>query len=348
VSLLIGYRRQSPLYNQKVRRTLSTVARDRSAISWIKTSCEDTGILGSTGTQSHEIGAIHSVAGPLALFEWWHLLSLDAPTIAALWAWTFAGVAHVSLPFHAPLLLALGTWLLYVADRILDGIRLPASAHLRKRHYFHARHRSAFLTAATVVGCILVWLILTRMSSRVRGEDAVLLVIAMSYFVFIHVPDGPEWRTRNWFPKELAVGIIFAAATAAPAWSRTHEAHTTLMPAVLLFAALCWMNCVAIETWEHSSIATHTDALEPHVTTRFLGSRLPAASLIIALAGLITALYAFLHFQIALAACCIAALSSALLFRALDSARRSMSSMQLRIAVDAALLTPLFVLPFIR
>lgn len=316
-------------------------------MSWIKTSCRDTGTLSPAGTKSQEIDAIHSVAGPLALFEWWHLLSLDAPTIAALWAWTFARVAHVSLPLHAPLLLALGTWLFYVADRILDGIRLPSSAHLRKRHYFHSRHRSTFLAAATVVSCVLVWLILTRTTSSVRGEDAVLLVIAMSYFVFIHVPYGLEMRTKNWFPKEMAVGIIFAAATAAPAWSRTPKSHTILMPAVLLFAALCWLNCVAIETWEHSSIPTHTDTLDPHVTTRFLGSRLPAASVTIALVSLTTALYAFLHFQTALAACCIAALSSALLFLALDTARRSMSSIQIRIAVDAALLTPLFVLPFI-
>jgi len=110
-----------------------------------------------------------------------------------------------------------------LADRILDGIRLPASAHLRKRHYFHARHRSAFLTAATVVGCILVWLILNRMSSRVRGEDAVLLVIAVSYFVFIHVPDGPEWRTRNWFPN-----WPWALSLPQPPLPRPGPAHTKL------------------------------------------------------------------------------------------------------------------------
>jgi hypothetical protein len=316
-------------------------------MSSIRMSSEDTGVFGSTGMSSHEMD---DVAGPIVLFEWWHLLSLDAPTIAALWAWTFACVAHVPLPFHAPLLLALGTWLIYVADRILDGVRLSASADLRERHHFHARHRSAFLAAAAIVGCILFWLILTRMSHRVQGEDAVLLVFAMAYFGFIHIPDGPEGRRhiRSWFPKELAVGIIFAAATAVPAWSRSSEAHTTLLPAVVLFAALCWLNCVAIETWERASTASHRGALEPHVTTSFLGSRLPAAFVTLALLGLITALYAFLHFEMALAACCIAVLFAALLLLALDTAGRSMSSIQLRIAADAALLTPLLALPFLR
>lgn len=186
------------------------------------------------------------------------------------------------------------------------------------------------------------------MSRRTLGEDAVLLVIAMSYFALIHIPDRLQRRTKNWFPKEMAVGIIFATATAVPAWSRTHEAHTILIPAILLFAALCWLNCVAIETWEQSSIDTRTDTLEPHVTTRLLGSCIPVASVTIALVGLITALYAFFHFETALAACCIAALFSALLLFSLDIACRSMSSIQLRVAVDAALLTPLFVLPFIR
>ena len=73
---------------------------------------------------------------PAALAVHWHLLSLDAPTVAALWCWSFARVAHIDLPGEAPLLLALGTWLVYVADRILDGLDRAKHAHMRERHHF--------------------------------------------------------------------------------------------------------------------------------------------------------------------------------------------------------------------
>src|SRR5271156_21025 len=38
------------------------------------------------------------------LAEWWHLLSLDAPTVAALWSWFFARAMHLHLPLIPPLL----------------------------------------------------------------------------------------------------------------------------------------------------------------------------------------------------------------------------------------------------
>ena len=60
--------------------------------------------------------------------RFWHLASLDAPTVALVWSLGFAWAAGVGLPVWAPLLLALVAWAVYVGDRLLDaraGFRRP-------------------------------------------------------------------------------------------------------------------------------------------------------------------------------------------------------------------------------
>ena len=308
----------------------------------------------------------------LGALEWWHLLSLDAPTVAGLWAWTFARAAGISLPFYAPLLLASGTWLLYVSDRILDGLRAPSAENLRPRHHFYARHRGEFLAAAVLVGGVVLWLIVDKMPARVRREDTLLFTLAMGYFLLIHSPGkrpedslrrptSPQRRlvTRErWFPKELAVGFLFAAATAVPAWSRTPP-HAALVPLVLLFAAICWLNCVAIESWERLPVTAlcaepmaSSAPAGPHVTTQFVGAHLRTASLVLAALGFFVGIagsfVADQNHGVAWTCACFAAAFSALLFALLDVLRRWLQPIHLRIAADAALLTPLLFLPFVR
>ena len=95
----------------------------------------------------------------------------------------------------------------------------------------------------------------------------------------------------------MAVGVLFAAATSVPAWSRMSAGHARLVPLVVLFAAVCWLNCVAIESWEGTATCDQeTDALmraygeRPHRTTRFVGKQLGPASLAIAAAAIAAAL----------------------------------------------------------
>ena len=78
----------------------------------------------------------------------WHLLSLDAPTVAVIWALLLARVAGVR-PAPAGLsVLGVGTWLVYVADRTLDGLAGRETTRLRERHLFYARRRRVMLLAA--------------------------------------------------------------------------------------------------------------------------------------------------------------------------------------------------------
>jgi hypothetical protein len=282
------------------------------------------------------------------ILEHWHLLSLDAPTVAALWSWFFARAMHIDLPWHAPLLLALGTWLVYVADRILDGTRAISSTPLRERHRFHAQHRKAFLTAGAAVGCALLWLIVARMSANARYEDTVLFSAALLYLVLVH---KPRIGGTGWLPKELAVGIVFAAATAVPAWSRLHSglnaARAALFPAVALFAAICWLNCVAIERWENLTPAGQLESPDAHTTTRWVAGHFRPVAL--SLAAISAALASIsISRNPGTLAVYLAVMTAALCLVAIDRFRKRLSSLHLRVTADAALLTPLILIPLLR
>jgi hypothetical protein len=268
------------------------------------------------------------------LAESWHLLSLDAPTVAALWSWFFVRAMHLRLSLIQALLLPLGTWLLYVADRILDGLRRPQGELLRERHHFHARHRTAFLLTASFLAVLWVWFILTRMRPEALHDDSWIGVFALLYLLAVHC------RTPG-LPKELAVGILFAAATAVPAWSRLSAGNPLgkeqLAPAIIFFALLCWINCVGIDKWEGGN--------RPHIITRWAGLHLRPIVTMIAFFSLAAALLA--PSRGLMAVYLAALLSSGLLF-ALDVRSSHLSPLHLRIAADAALLTPLALFPLTR
>jgi hypothetical protein len=273
--------------------------------------------------------------------EWWHLLSLDAPTVAALWSWFFARAMHLHLPLLQSLLLGLGTWLLYVADRVLDGLRRPQGEPLRERHHFHARHRTAFLATASLLLVLLAWSVLNRMRPEAVHYDAWIGTCVLLYFCVVHRTVRPQYH----LPKELAVGILFAAATAVPAWVRLGTSSLLrkeqLAPAVVFFAVLCWMNCVGIHKWEGAWEAR----ARTHPSTRWATLHLRPIVTMIALFALAAAVFAPSR---GLMAVYLAALFSSGLFFLIDARSPHLSPLHLRIAADAALLTPLVLLPLAR
>ncbi|MFT4111737.1 hypothetical protein [Silvibacterium sp.] len=294
-----------------------------------------------------------------ALPSWWHLLSLDAPTVAALWSWSLARSLGARLPVTAPLLLATGTWLLYVADRLLDVRLLDArspAAHLRERHHFSYRHRRSFLTATIPITALLLWLIAFRMSPAARRDDTALFALTLAYFAAVHWPRGAG--RRIFLPKEMAVGILFALAAAVPAWARIpHVPFSTALlgTATALFAVLCWLNCAAIEKWEQDKWEQgkwENPALlrqqSSHPTTQWLQRRLTVVSIALATTGLIAAALCIPREADAAAALFLALSLAAVLLAVLDRRHTHLPALPLRIAADAALLTPLLVLPILR
>jgi hypothetical protein len=181
---------------------------------------------------------------PLALAEWWHRLSLDAPTVALVWCWFLARCARVDLHWYSPLVLALARWILYVGDRLLDGSNDAPAESLRERHYFYARNRKSFLGVLVVAFliCAAVVRVLTHIRKDLLLPSCVLGALLCVYFVLIH---GIGISVQRWFPKELAVGTLFEAGTVLPTWIRISGKRWQFCAATSLLAGVCWLNCVA-------------------------------------------------------------------------------------------------------
>jgi hypothetical protein len=287
----------------------------------------------------------------------WHLFSLDAPTVAVVWCWFWGAVFHIGFSRVTLPILAMGTWIVYVADRLLDGYSTADTACLRDRHWFYLRHRKLFTLACLLVAAPLAWLILKDAQTEVRWGDIALCLLGLAYFFLVHARSthSSKQAPQPWpVPKELAVGFLFAAACALPAWLRASHPPAMLLTGTLGFSALCSLNCVAIQTWEdqeaaqevvHSILSRKNARLGSHPWTTFLGRHLAAWSVLlmgIGIVGIVTAP----NQTLALPWAAIAA--SAGVFRLLLHWRRSLSALTLRIAADAALLTPLLLWPLLR
>ena len=229
---------------------------------------------------------------------WWHLFSLDAPAVAVVWCWFFGAVLKLHFSWANAADAGAGYVVLYVADRLLDGWRSADTIALRDRHWFYLRHRKPFLIAWTLAAIPLAYLIFFRVEPSVRADDVVLCLIGVAYFLLIHGRLFSESAERVCFlsgcRKEMAVGFLFAIATAVPAWARWSataspaSSRGLLAAAVFTFGAVCWLNCVAIQTWEDAEAAqeiVHTilsGNLYPDITkrprglTEFLGAHLMA------------------------------------------------------------------------
>lgn len=292
-----------------------------------------------------------------APWVWWHLLSLDAPSVAVLWCWFFAAAFGIAFRWMVLPTLALGTWCVYIADRLLDGLLSTEAAILRDRHWFYVRHRR-FFTGLWILAMVpLAYLVLFRVQQSVRNDDILLGAVGATYFLLVH---GFRRGAMRWFPKELAVGFLFAIATAVPAWARiaTPNQRELLASAVFSFGALCWLNCVAIQVWEdaeasqevaHSILASSRYDSGPRAATiaggagltQFLGQHLAKFAALLAAANICLAWRLAATPAWPLFVC--VALSSSL-FVLLIRCRVRFSVLTLRIAADAALLTPLLFL----
>jgi hypothetical protein len=222
----------------------------------------------------------------------------------------------------------LAVWTLYAADRLLDTEDLEA------RHRFHQDHRGLFLGAILIASLTLAALV-PRIPFEAMRLYLILGGLVFGYFVLIHAT-----RSAHRLPKEIAVGIFFAAAIFIPSVSRRPDLRLQLLPSAILFAVLCGLNCLFIYAWEHDSApATHP----PHAATALVLHHLSAisAALVVAAAALVI-LDRRSPWPVA------AAISiSALLLLGLHLSSKRIAPPTLRAAADLVLLTPFLLLPLL-
>ena len=276
---------------------------------------------------------------PLAL---WHLLSLDAPTVAALWTWFVARCCGISLPFAGIAAMFLAVWILYAADRLLDA-RSAGAATLEERHHFHDRHRRLFIAFIAVAAVALATLTSMLLPAVLRLY-ALLGALLCGWFLLIHTRLAHERR----LPKELAVGLFFAAAIFIPTVAHRPDLRLTLLAPAVLFAAVCGLNCMVLYAWEHPdnrSNANWTTRLATHHLVQVAVGIVCAALLTLAIFASKFFLYSGAGYPWPIPAACAV---SVFLFLLLNRNRPKLSPLHLRAAADLALLTPLLLAPFIR
>jgi hypothetical protein len=182
------------------------------------------------------------------LLSRWHLLSLDAPTVAAVWTWFVARAFHVRLPWTDVAAMFVAVWMLYAADRMLDGLVLdedPQAGGLEARHLFHHLFHDFFRWG--IVNGFVVLICLVAVMNRLEVRLYVALgVLLAGWFVLIH-------RSGRPLPKELAVGLFFALALCVPTASRLGTGWLQLWVPALVIGILCSLNCLFLYAWEHEN-----------------------------------------------------------------------------------------------
>jgi len=289
-----------------------------------------------------------NIPAPTRALHLWHLLSLDAPTVAVLWTAFIARAASVRLPLAGLAAMFLAVWSLYAADRLLDARQLFAdplhTTELEARHLFHHRHTSAFLTGI-VIAAVTLAALLPRLSPPALRLYAILGTLLFAWFLLIHARAAAALR----LPKELAVGIFFPAAVFIPTVARHPELRLALLPHAALFAAVCTLNCLCIYAWEHPTLNSSTEQISAqtsaHWTTRHAIRHLVTLAVITTLAGLALTIVTL---KTPFSPIALAASLSALTLLALHRQHQRISPLTLRAAADLALLPPiaLIILPF--
>lgn len=128
---------------------------------------------------------------PNSRVPWWHWinwLALDAVGVAVVWLWVFAGMTGARLTAVNSLVLGAAVWLVYMADRMLDGWwgKRPQG-----RHQFAGKRAGWLVPLMAVVWAGAVWGALYHMRWVTVKAGVVLWVAVVLYFV---TTQAARWR----------------------------------------------------------------------------------------------------------------------------------------------------------
>lgn len=275
---------------------------------------------------------VNSVTIPWWL--WWNILSADAPTVAIVWALLFASAGRARLSTADELVLSLSVWGIYISDRLLDTWTAKRRTLLRDRHLFCARHPRALACLVALAGAGSLWGTAWFLAPIEITAGMKLGAIIGLYMAAVHL--GSAWITL-FVPKEIAVGILFAAGTTLPTWSQSRGISPDMWVSLGLFSLLCSLNCLSIECWEGRRF-TDPSPRTSFVFVSWVNSRINRIAATLATVALMVFFvrYANGSPRPELLAVALAALFILLLNRR----RNRLSSQALRVLADAALVLP--------
>jgi hypothetical protein len=263
------------------------------------------------------------------------VLSLDAPAVALSWQALFARSAGVTLHGIHAVLLGGGVWMIYAADRWLEGWRLDPEQVQTQRHYFYHRWRWPVLAVGLVVLAAVFGAACRQLDRRDWLAGLLLLAPVLAYLL------SHQWLHRHhpWrVPKEVCVAVLFTVGCAF--FTLVHQPAAGGQLAVLLglFALLCFANCTLIAAWEREVDVRHG---QTSWALQFPRGRVFSRWLPWVIAG-VAGLAAGAGSDLCASDACAAA--SGLLLGLLDLAEPVLGRELARAVADATLLTPLVAL----
>lgn len=241
--------------------------------------------------------------------------------------------------------MALAVWMLYAGDRLMDVrlLDIDPTRHeeLEARHYFHLRYRAAFLIGILLASLALAGL-LPQLDAAAIRLYLILGGLVAGYFILIHATSSAtvQEKVAHRLPKEIAVGLCFAAATFIPTVARRPDLRLALLPPALLFASVCSVNCLFIYAWEHEDRRVNRLT---HAITRVALRNLVSLTTVLAGASIVLALF---DRRVPSAIPSASALSAVILL-VLHCRRHAFARTTLRAAADLALVTPILLFPFL-
>lgn len=265
-------------------------------------------------------------------WQWLTVLSLDAPLVAVAWQYALARMVRVPLQTHHAFILGAAVWLVYAADRWIEGWRLAAGPVLTQRHYFYLRWR--WPVAAVWLLVLAAALTVSGLALTAREFTAGLLLLGpVLVYLLSHqlVHRRHPWRA----PKEICVALLFAGGVVCFAAAQRPAMLLAAAGPLILFAALCFTNCSLIAHWEDEVDRAHeqTSLALQYPRSHGLVQTLPW---LIAGAGAVFALIGD-PAQTGVMACVAA---SGVLLGALNLLHRRFGRELSRALVDMTLLTP--------
>ncbi len=267
---------------------------------------------------------------------WLNLLCLDAPIVAVSWQWLFEHTFGAHLNFALRALLFLTAWLIYLADRFVDTIKMPVGSPMSLRHEFCRKHMIGWWIAVVLIFVADVSLALRSLDRQMLLLGGTLAAIC-SFYLLVNHSLGGKWRPIP--VKEESIGVLFAAGTALGVAGLLPGLTISFGAAVILFAMLCTLNCLSIAVWERE-----LDLAQGK--TSFVTGRPAAASLLrpIGYALALAALGFAIFWRFAFPFCLCLGISALLLVR-LNAGGHLPRDSRTALA-DLVLLTPLAVLLF--
>ncbi len=218
--------------------------------------------------------------GRIPLPAWANVLSLDAVFVAVVWQQLLMRVfCSRSTRWPEGVALGLTVWLIYVADRLLDGAKLDVQRPHTLRHRFYRRHRRLFM-ALWIVGLLANTLVVVRwlpmelvrnglflasavlvygasvhftsqrsrperlFSEGVAAEDVAAADVSAGHCAAQSVACESGTGDLQWLetrlPKEVRVGLLFALGISLTTWTEWFSSGQASAGSLVHVAATAW------------------------------------------------------------------------------------------------------------